>query len=1041
MQKGKGDTDALDQELSDVSRLVDEITRQMVDTTVSPTQKNTKKGSSSTEQKAASTRGASNGKASPAAPTEKAAQKADLMPERRIAVADLNHDPELVDVLHDHEEDTLTNIKSVQFYDNDGRVDRLLADVMAKLPPEGKVTADEQQLRDLANDVVVPDVTTALLDEAAAKDEGTQTTDVVASEIPVAQATTSETAVATSLEGTPAVAGNTNTFSRLYRWLFGHQPPVQEPPEGGQAITPADITADIDADEQATPLSLGTDSMIASIDPIDSVTLERSTMATPTLGTITPPVSQGAHDVSDLIACYELWAAPQYRFASFAHGLPMNVSPALFSALDDHRYETMRRVLAEIRSSAANMTALLHYGEAIMKEIQGDPVAALEHLTSLGRPIIDDPLISYDMARLAEEAGEINQAIECYGNIVNHTDNAIQRQFCLAHLARLAFEQEQKQEFLRYIQRLLSVASVTPEMVSRLGTLLLSLDDTLAVRLCLLLLPHPQGLDLEAVMQQSKQWLARVNDVALQCQLMEALKQVCGAEEKLALNALLMQQGMQLQDALTQLNALEDWVAFSHDATAKTTEAPYWMAVRWIVNGRSRIKRLAAGLEALDDGVAQMLRLSSLLGRLCELVGRHTPEYTAMLRLRLALCTSHASTEEQMQWLLDLYALEQGADALITRDNIKALLQKRASQLEFATRFAALGVVYVSTLRQQSAVQALPLLCERFALWQSQGEGDKVLLQQLQQQAEEIADQLDLYTLRQQNEALVERYIQLLSKEKRANIDNIINIFHSALARKNPTIMADLFKRALANVQEWHTLVTQAEQELPAAIKILRGNSSLQQEIYERLQDFALDQVTYLQLMQVLLDQAMIPDELELLLLRDLADVFVQRDDAVNLTRIRLRLWWRYVHLQQLDQAQKLLLSIVALDQEFDRQMGKSLVLPLELAAVQEFKKQKFDSAEHLLQRAYVLRQHLKILDDTAIIMLGNLAEVTLRLKHQDIDGLKQARELFRQGIKFAKMPQPPYREERAKEMLKAYKEKQRQVDTQIELLSIKKMR
>ena len=146
------------------------------------------------------------------------------------------------------------------------------------------------------------------------------------------------------------------------------------------------------------------------------------------------------YDVRDVLDLPLSRQSPLQCFANFAEELPLQFPINQFRIAVHGGAEDFADALAETRSSAANINILLRYAEALQAEQNEDYTGSVQILDELGRPALDNPSVRYDLARIAERAGDINKSREEYQTLIGISDDVKLQQLALARLIDLAHQ-------------------------------------------------------------------------------------------------------------------------------------------------------------------------------------------------------------------------------------------------------------------------------------------------------------------------------------------------------------------------------------------------------------------------------------------------------------------------------------------------------------------------------------------------------------------------------------------------------------------------
>ncbi|NQY82378.1 MAG: hypothetical protein HRT36_05015 [Alphaproteobacteria bacterium] len=161
-------------------------------------------------------------------------------------------------------------------------------------------------------------------------------------------------------------------------------------------------------------------------------------------------------DVRDLLGLALTQQHPLVRFAEFAEDLPLNFPIDRFRAAVNGSEDDFVNALADTRSSAANINILLRYAEALLAEQRGDYTSGVAILEELGCPALDNFSMRYDFARIAELSGDLEKAQQEYHTLIGATDNREMQQLALARLIDLAHQSGDDQAVLPLLRQLCS---------------------------------------------------------------------------------------------------------------------------------------------------------------------------------------------------------------------------------------------------------------------------------------------------------------------------------------------------------------------------------------------------------------------------------------------------------------------------------------------------------------------------------------------------------------------------------------------------------
>ncbi len=151
------------------------------------------------------------------------------------------------------------------------------------------------------------------------------------------------------------------------------------------------------------------------------------------------------YNVSDVLNLPLLQQTPLQGFADFAEELPLHFPMNQFRVAVHGNEDDFADALAETRSSAANINILLRYAEALQAEQREDFAGSVRMLDELGRPALDNPSMRYDLARIAERAGDLAKAREEYQTLIGISDDVEMQQLSLVRLIDLAHQSNDNQ--------------------------------------------------------------------------------------------------------------------------------------------------------------------------------------------------------------------------------------------------------------------------------------------------------------------------------------------------------------------------------------------------------------------------------------------------------------------------------------------------------------------------------------------------------------------------------------------------------------------
>ena len=160
------------------------------------------------------------------------------------------------------------------------------------------------------------------------------------------------------------------------------------------------------------------------------------------------------YNLCDALSLPLLQQSPLQSFADFAEELPLQFPMNQFRVAVHGREEDFADALAETRSSAANINILLRYAEALQAEQREDFASGIQILDDLGRPALDNPSMRYDLARIAERAGEVAKAREEYQTLIGISDDVELQQLSLARLIDLAHQSHDDQAIPTLLRQL-----------------------------------------------------------------------------------------------------------------------------------------------------------------------------------------------------------------------------------------------------------------------------------------------------------------------------------------------------------------------------------------------------------------------------------------------------------------------------------------------------------------------------------------------------------------------------------------------------------
>ena len=174
----------------------------------------------------------------------------------------------------------------------------------------------------------------------------------------------------------------------------------------------------------------------------------------------TTPYMDIDHDVRDVLYLPLSQSSPLQCFTDFAEELPLQFPVHQFRIAVQGEAEDFADALAETRSSAANINMLLRYAEALQAEQHEKYSESVRILDELGRPALDNPPMRYDLARIAERAGDVARAREEYQTLIGISEDVEMQQLALARLIDLAHQSRDTQ----------AVPALLRQLCSRLNT-------------------------------------------------------------------------------------------------------------------------------------------------------------------------------------------------------------------------------------------------------------------------------------------------------------------------------------------------------------------------------------------------------------------------------------------------------------------------------------------------------------------------------------------------------------------------------------------